>query len=357
MPVRLTTPVTIVTGFLGAGKTTLVNRVLGELHGQRIAVIENEFGAVGVDAEFLARTGEETIIQLANGCLCCTVRGDLARALEQLVAQSDAGRFAFDRVLIETSGVAHPGPVVQTFLAETAIRARFHLEGVITLVDALHGLEQLARIENRAQVACADRLLLGKVDAATPEQRARIEAELAHANPRAAVIACDVRTAPIQTLLAHVFESRGFALDYVPPDELSRIRAHAPSFAPAAPAVAAGSAWRERAAAGAPEALHTDGVVSVAYVSETALELERLNAVLDAFVQRYGERLWRCKGIVNAARQRPRLVMQGVQRLIEITGGTVWRPYERRQTTLVFIGDRLDRDWMLGLLRACEAPT
>lgn len=346
----MTAPVTIVTGFLGAGKTTLVNRILGEMHGQRIAVIENEFGEVGVDAEFLAHTGDETIIQLANGCVCCTVRGDLAKALQQLVAQSDAGRYRYDRVLIETSGVAHPGPVVQTFLAETAIRARFHLEGVVTLVDALHGLGQLARVENVAQVACADRLLLSKVDAASNDVRKLVEVALTRCNPRADVIGCDVRTAPIETLLAHVFDTRGFALDYISADEIRRVRASEPKFLPTA---SAAPGLRDAAR-------HTDDIASLVFMSDVPIEIERLNAVLDAFVARYGERLWRCKGIVSAAHQRPRLIVQGVQRLIQITGGTVWRAFDRRQTTLVFIGEQLDREWMLALLRACEvgsAPT
>ena len=153
---RITTPVTVVTGFLGAGKTTLINRILRERHGERLAVIENEFGAVGVDAQFLVTDNDEAVIQLANGCLCCTVRGDLARALDQLATQCDAGAFTFDRVLIETTGVADPGPIIQTFLAETAILTRFHLDGVVTLVDAVHGLADLTRIENRAQMAYAD---------------------------------------------------------------------------------------------------------------------------------------------------------------------------------------------------------
>ncbi|NMG77573.1 CobW family GTP-binding protein [Aromatoleum diolicum] len=149
--VRFTTPVTIITGFLGSGKTTLINRILRESHGQRIAVIENEFGEVGVDAEFLATGGDETIIQLANGCVCCTVRGDLARALHDLARQADTGGFSFDRVVIETTGVADPGPVIQTFLAKTALVTRYHLDGVVALADCLHASTLLReRAEVRA---------------------------------------------------------------------------------------------------------------------------------------------------------------------------------------------------------------
>ncbi len=346
MAVRLTTPVTIVTGFLGSGKTTLVNRLLRETHGQRIAVIENEFGEVGVDAEYLAATGEETVIQLANGCLCCTVRGDLARALQELVVKSNAGQFQFDRVLIETTGLADPGPVIQTFLAETAIETWFHLDGVVTLVDALNAPLQIERLENRAQIAYADRLLLGKCDLVDTVQRVSVEDALVELNPRAPLVACDLHHESIDTLLAHLFDTRGFALDYVPPEEIQRARQGLQLLSTAAD----GGRLRPPGFA-----RHTEDVTSCVFASDQPIDLERLNAFLDAAIARYGERLWRCKGIVYAEHQRPRLVLQGVQGLVQISGGTVWRPFERRHTTLVFIGQRLERSWILDGLHQCEA--
>jgi G3E family GTPase len=345
MGVRLTTPVTIITGFLGSGKTTLVNRLLRETHGQKIAVIENEFGEVGVDAEFLATTGEETVIQLANGCLCCTVRGDLALALQELVTQSDAGEFQFDRVLIETTGLADPGPVIQTFLAETAIETRFHLDGVVTLVDALHAPSQMEHVENRSQIAYADRLLVVKSDLADAAQRAAVEDAVVLLNPRAPVIACDLRSAPIVTLLAHLFDTRGFALDYVPPEEIQRARRGLELLA------AAQGAGRLRPLG---FARHTQDVTSCVFVTDQPLDLGRLNEFIDAAISRYGERLWRCKGIVYAQHHRPRLVLQGVQGLVQISGGTIWRAFEPRRTTLVFIGQRLERDWIVHGLEECE---
>ena len=337
---RLTVPVTIVTGFLGSGKTTLINRILREMHGERLAVIENEFGAVGVDAEFLVTDGCETIIQLANGCLCCTVRGDLARALNTLSESSQSGGFVFDRVLIETTGVADPGPIIQTFLAETAILTRFHLDGVVTLADSVHAFSQLDKVENRAQIAYADRLLLTKCDLAMPSQCETVSERLSEMNPRATLLPVDLHNAPIADLLQLLFDAQGYSFDYVSPQELKRLQgrrsAAYKSFRPPVPR-------------------HTDDIVSCVFESDLPLDLERLNLFFDLAQQRYGPRLWRYKGIVWAEHQRPRLVVQGVQSLLQLTGGTIWRAYEPRRTLLVFIGQAIDPAWIEAGLRHCEA--
>jgi G3E family GTPase len=343
---RITTPVTVITGFLGAGKTTLVNRILREVHGQRLAVIENEFGAVGVDAEFLVIEKNETVIQLDNGCLCCTVRGDLARALNDLARQADAGAFSFDRVLIETTGLADPGPIIQTFLAETAILTRFHLDGVVTLVDAFHGLAALERIEHRAQIGYADRLLLTKSDLTGPEARQALDQRLAAMNPPARRLPVDLHHDDLAEVLALLFDARGYTFDYVPPDELARLRAARLDLAIPSPD------GRLRPMG---TAVHSEDVVSCVFESEAPLDLARLNQVLDAAVQRFGPRLWRCKGVVFGAQQRQRLVVQGVQSMIQIHGGTIWRPREPRRTVLVFIGQALDVGWILAALQMCEA--
>lgn len=342
--VRITTPVTVVTGFLGAGKTTLINRILREAHGERLAVIENEFGAVGVDAEFLVTEHDETVIQLANGCVCCTVRGDLARALADLAAKADAGAFAFERVLIETTGIADPGPIIQTFLAETAILTRFHLDGVMTLVDSVHGLEQLEeRVEHRAQIAYADRMLLTKCDLVATRVMDKLEARLAAMNPRAQQMRVDLNRGDLCDVLPLLFDARGYAFDYVAPDEIKRLRTGIDLSLPGA-RLRPVSAGR-----------HSDDVVSCVFETDVPLDLGRLNLFLDAAVQRFGLRLWRCKGILQAEHQRQRLIVQGVQSLINITGGPVWRPYEPRRTVLVFVGQRLDREWLFDALRNCEA--
>lgn len=336
---RITTPVTVITGFLGSGKTTLLNRILRELHGERLAVIENEFGALGVDAEFLVTGGNETIIQLANGCLCCTVRGDLARSLQTLSTSSEAGGFVFERVLIETTGIADPGPIIQTFLAETAILTKFHLDGVVALVDSVHAFSQLGRVENRAQVAYADRLLLTKCDLATPSQREAVSERLAAMNPRAELLPVDLHHAPIAELLRLLFDASGYSFDYVPSQELKQLHARR---------VASGNLF------GLAVPRHTDDVVSCVFESSVALDLERLNLFFDRAQQRYGARLWRYKGIVWAEQQRPRLVVQGVQSLLQITGGTMWRAFETRRTLLVFIGQAIDPAWIEAGLRLCE---
>ena len=157
-------PVTLLTGFLGAGKTTLLNRILGEAHGHRIAVIENEFGAVGIDSDLLVNS-EEQIVEMNNGCICCTVRGDLVRILGQLAERRARGEVAFDRVIIETTGLADPAPVAQTFFVEDTIRQHYRLDAVITIVDAVHAQQQLdEHHEAQEQVGFADRILLSKTD-------------------------------------------------------------------------------------------------------------------------------------------------------------------------------------------------
>jgi len=345
MGARPTTPVTIVTGFLGAGKTTLINRILREMHGHQLAVIENEFGAVGIDAEFLVNEDRETVIELTNGCVCCNVRGDLARALHELVRRADDGGFAFERVVIETTGIANPGPIIQTFLAETAIRSRYHLDGVVTLVDGVHGHNQLDQVENRAQIGCADRLLITKCDLATATQRDALSERIAGMNPRAEIVPFDLHSAQIRHLIEPLLEICGYQSDYVGRDELQRyMRVPEPlSVGASAPALRR-----------APARQHTDDVASCVFESQMALDLARLNAFFSALQQRYGNRLWRYKGIVYAINERPRLIVQGVQTLLQIHGGGFWRPYETRRSVLVFIGQSLDCEWIIDGLRACE---
>lgn len=343
MAVRLTVPVTIVTGFLGSGKTTLVNRILKESHGARIAVIENEFGETGVDAELLATTGQETIIQLANGCLCCTVRADLAKALHDIARRAQIANITLDRVLIETTGLADPGPVIQTFMAETSIEAFFHLDGVVTLVDARHADLQVERDEFRAQLGYADRIVISKTDLAPADGRERLEDTILAANPRAPVVSCNLLDAPVHTLLHHLFDVSGYACDHVPIEETRRALAGVD--------LRQGTHGRWLRVGQTP---HTAGVRSCTFISEVPLDLVHLNQAIDALVARYGDRLWRCKGVIQAAGHRNRLVMQGVQGLVQIGGGTMWRPFEPRRTVLVFIGQGIEPPEIQAALDACQ---
>ncbi len=295
MAVRLTTPVSIVTGFLGSGKTTLINRILREKHDQRIAIIENEYGAVGVDAEFLVTERAETVIQLANGCLCCTVRGDLARALHAFVIQAEKGGFAFDRVLIETTGIADPGPIIQTFLAETTLLNHFHLDGVITLIDGVHGESQFSRVENQAQIGYADRVLLSKSDLISAAQREVLRERIAAMNARADLLPVDIHSAGLGELIGLLFDTQSYRFDYVARDELQRYANCAPS-SNASLSIGPPASRRPR---------HTADVVSCVFESETALDRSRLNDFFDALQLRYGNRLWRYKGIVHVSNERP----------------------------------------------------
>lgn len=341
MAVRLTTPVTILTGFLGSGKTTLVNRILQENHDARIAVIENEFGQVGVDAEFLSRNDQQTIIQLANGCLCCAVRGDLARALHDLARQAQQQEISFDRVLIETTGLADPAPIIQTFLAETAIESLFHLDGVVAVVDAVHADVEAERPEFRSQLGYADRLIISKSDLVTDAERQALQDELSSANPRAPVVAGDLHRSDIRELMAHVFDVRGFSIDHIPSEEINRILRRNETDLRLRPRLIG---------------KHTRGLTSCVFNCDAPLDLDHLNGALDSLVARYGPKLWRCKGIVHSARHRGRLVVQGVQGAIQISGGTMWRPFEPRRTVLVLIGLELEPVVIQACLEECKVP-
>ena len=205
-------PVTILTGFLGSGKTTLLNRILKEQHGHRIAVIENEFGEEGVDNDLLLQDRDEQIVEMNNGCICCTVRGDLIRILGDLRARRDSGEIAFERVVIETTGMADPGPVAQTFFVDDDIADYYLLDAVITIVVALHGEQQLHQHrEAQGQVGFADRILLSKADLVDEAAVQRLKARLGRMNPRAPVRPVHFGDVPI----AEVLDIRGFNLNAV----------------------------------------------------------------------------------------------------------------------------------------------
>ena len=204
-------PFTILTGFLGSGKTTLLNRILKEDHGHRIAVIESEFGEVGVDNDII-ESGDEQIVEMNNGCICCTVRGDLIRILGTLKQKRDQGALKFDRVVIETTGMADPGPVAQTFFTDEEIGNYYLLDSIITLVDAKHAPQQLDEFhEAQEQVGFADRILLSKTDLVSEDDAARLSSRLKGMNPRAPIKPVHMGQIPI----ADVLDVRGFNLNAV----------------------------------------------------------------------------------------------------------------------------------------------
>jgi G3E family GTPase len=204
-------PATILTGFLGSGKTTLLKRILNEAHGMKIAVIENEFGEENIDNEILVQDGREQIVQMSNGCICCTIRGDLVAALSDLMTRRDAGEIEFDRVVIETTGIANPGPVAQTFFMDDEIATRYLLDAVITLVDARHGNQQLDQHEAaQRQVGFADAIFITKSDLVSADDVAALRHRLVHMNPRAPIRTVNFGETP-QDMLG--YKHSGFSVD------------------------------------------------------------------------------------------------------------------------------------------------
>ncbi len=318
-------PVTILTGFLGAGKTTLLNRILREQHGRRIAVIENEFGEVGVDGELVERT-EETIVEMNNGCLCCTVRGDLVRILGELKAQRERGTLAFERVLIETTGMADPGPVAQTFFAEDEIGRYYLLDAIVTVVDAKHAPRQLEQFrEAQEQVGYADRILLSKTDLVSEEEVNRLLARLKRINPRAPVRRVHFGAAPLEEIL----DIRGFNLNAIlelDPDFLDETHHE-----------------------------HADAVQSFVFQADRPFDGEKLEAFLSGMIQIHGPDLLRYKGVLWMKGKANRVVFQGVHMMMGGDLGRPWAKDEKRRSTLVFIGRNLPKDLFVAGLERCLA--
>ena len=317
-------PVTILTGFLGVGKTTLLNRILTERHGEKIAVIENEFGEVGIDNALLL-TGDEQIVEMNNGCICCTVRGDLIRILGELADKRTAGTLRFDRVLIETTGLADPGPVAQTFFLDEAISERYLLDGVITVVDAVHAMQQLDEHEQaQAQVGFADCLLLSKTDLVDADHIERLSERLNQMNPRAAIQAVHFG----QTPLAEILDIRGF--------NLHAILEIAPRFL-----------------SGGHHHHHDDRIQSFVFRADGDFDGEQLQSFLGDIVRIFGADLLRFKGVLAIKGLAYRAIFQGVHELMGGSAGSPWGEDEPRRSTLVFIGRDLPREIIEQGLQKC----
>ena len=319
-------PVTILTGFLGSGKTTLLNRILKEDHGLRIAVIENEFGEEGVDNDLLLQDREEQIVEMNNGCICCTVRGDLIRILGELKQRRDSGAIKFDRVIIETTGLADPGPVAQTFLLDDEIADYFLLDEVITVVDAKHGNKQLdEHKEAQEQVGFADRILLSKVDVATPEEQAALRQRLARINPRAPIKPVHFGNADI----ADVLDIRGF--------NLNAILEINPQFLDS------------------DEHEHDEAVQSFVFRSNRPFDPVKLEDFLGGLIQVYGQDMLRYKGVLYMKGSDRQTVFQGVHQMMGADTGKRWQGPEKPSSKMVFIGRNLPRDIFIKGLEQCLA--
>jgi G3E family GTPase len=315
-------PVTILTGFLGAGKTTLLNRILRERHGLRIAVIENEFGSESVDADILVRDEAEEIVQLDNGCLCCNIRGDLLRALAELANGRAAGRYQFDHVVVETSGMADPGPVAQSLSSDPETAQAYRHECIVTVVDALHGADTLlTRQEARAQVAYADRLVLTKTELAGEAATAAIVQHAIALNPAAQILDASAAQADLAELL--LAQSA---------DEPSRAR---------------------QTPAPALQALHGSDVGALTFVAHRPFDPARLEHFLAATVDICGVDLFRCKGVLWVEGCDTKVVLQGVQLTMRVSAGSPWLSASARRSKIVLIGRELPADELRDSLRRC----
>jgi G3E family GTPase len=320
-------PVTIVTGFLGAGKTTLVRRFLATPEGEGTAVVINEFGSVGID-DVLVRGSTDEVTLLGNGCLCCNTRSDLQIALRNLVAEREHGSVPhFQRILIETSGLADPGPILQTFATDRALGGEFHVEVVVTMVDAVGGIETLEwSAEARKQAILADRLVVSKTDLAGSEATQQLIARLRALNPRAAV----------HTAVGGDLDPRCLV-----------------------EADAAASAAREAHAGFIAEAAHSDGIASFVFREEAPLPWDAFARCMDTLIALRGPDLLRVKGFLNVAGCRGPVVVQVVQHLAHPPVELAAWPDRERASRLVFItrniSERQVRD-LLNAVRALAAP-
>ncbi|HOX89290.1 MAG TPA: GTP-binding protein [Burkholderiaceae bacterium] len=320
-------PVTVLTGFLGAGKTTLLNRILAEPHGHKIAVIENEFGPEGVDNELLVRDTDEQIVEMNNGCICCTVRGDLVRILAELRDKRERKEVSFDHVIIETTGMANPGPVTQTFFMDDGVAEYYLLDAVVTVVDAKHGPATLdAQAEAQNQVGFADRILLSKTDLVSAEEAAALRARLAAMNPRAPIRDVHLGQVPI----TEVLDLRGFNLNAVLDID---------------PGFLSGEAHH-----------HHDGDISAfVFQSGKPFDPAKLEEYLGALTQVYGQDLLRYKGVLFMDGTQRRMIFQGVHMLMGADVGRPWGKEEKPSSKIVFIGRNLPKQAILKGLEACLA--
>jgi G3E family GTPase len=302
-----TIPVTLITGYLGAGKTTLLNRILTHQHGKKIAVIVNEFGEIGIDHQLVIDADEE-IFEMNNGCICCTVRGDLIRIIGNLMRRRDR----FDYLVIETTGLADPAPVIQTFFVDDDVQAQTHLDAVVTVVDAKHILQHWAAEEVQEQIAFADVIALNKTDLVAPAELAALEQKIRAITPLAKIHHTQQSNLPIDQILGVQAFNLERALE-IDPDFL-------------------GEAAHE----------HDETVGSTAIVAPGQIDPDKLNNWMSDLVQRQGEDIFRMKGILNFAGRDHRYVFQGVHMIFDGQRDRAWRADEARTNQLVFIGRNLD---------------
>ena len=341
-------PATILTGFLGSGKTTLLKRVLTEAHGQKIAVIENEFGEENIDNEILVQDSKEQIIQLNNGCVCCTIREDLRTTLADLAEKKRKGEIDFDRVVIETTGLADPGPVAQTFFMDDEIAETYLLDSILTLVDAKHGDQQLDdRQEARRQVGFADQIFISKTDLVDDGTVEALIHRVKHMNPRAPQTKVHFGEVPIKD----VFDLKGFNLnakldidpDFLKEEEHGHGHDHDHDH----------DHEHGEHCDHPHHHAHDDDVKSFVFRADKAFDARKLEDFLGAIVQVYGPKMLRYKGVLNMKGSDRKVIFQGVHQLMGSDLGPKWAPGEKKGSKMVFIGIDLPQDILKQGLEQC----
>ena len=315
-------PVTVITGYLGSGKTTLLNHILTGQQGRKVAVIVNEFGEVGIDGQLIEQNGDEQLIEFNNGCLCCTVRGDLIETIAKLRLRAGD----LDAILIETTGLADPAPVASTFFVDEAVRADTRLDAFVTVVDAVNIEKNLEQsVEAQEQVAFADIILVNKTDLASEEQLQRVERRVRLLNPLARLH----RSANSVVDLDLILGVNAFQLDaklQVDPEFLTD---H--------------------------EHEHDPAITSIVLREERPIDMNRFVSWMSPLLQREGDRYLRTKGVFNALGFNERVVFQSVRMLTTMARFHAWTADEARRTEYVVIGRDLDRDMLAAGLSACVA--
>jgi G3E family GTPase len=348
------TPVTVLTGYLGAGKTTLLNRILTEDHGKRYAVIVNEFGEIGIDNDLVVGADEE-VFEMNNGCVCCTVRGDLIRVVQGLVKRQTRAGAGFDAIIIETTGLADPGPVAQTFFVDDDVKAKTRLDSVTTVVDAKHILLRLSDSrEAREQIAFADQIVLNKTDLVSAEDLRMIEARLHRMNPLAPIHRAERSNVSLEAILGR----GGFDLD--------RILDLEPEFLNPAHGEA-GHVHDEHCDHdhhghnhaghdhGHEDHRHDDDIKGVALRLDRPVDSIKVTRWLNALLAEQGPDILRAKGILDVKGEGRRLVFQAVHMILEGDLQRKWRDGDERYSRMVFIGRNLDEAKLRAGFEACAA--
>ena len=312
-------PVTVLTGYLGAGKTTLLNRILSENHGRKYAVVINEFGELGVDNDLVVDTDEE-VFEMNNGCICCTVRGDLIRIVNGLMKRRDR----FDGIIVETTGLANPAPVAQTFFVDEDVKAKTRLDAIVTVVDAKHLAARLEDSPEAAdQIAFADVIVLNKLDLVTPEELAEVEARIRAINRFADIHHATRGDIPVDKLLGlNAFD-------------LNRVLAAVPDFLEEDSHV------------------HDEHLNSISLSLDRPLDPEKFNLWIGHILQTQGQNLLRTKGILAYRNEDRRFAFQAVHMIADGDFVAPWKAGEPRVSRLVFIGRELNRPMLRRGFESC----